>query len=50
MSIEDFITGWLEGDRWERSVDIVVGPRGGMFISDDGFNVIYRVTYGGSDG
>lgn len=47
VHIEDFITGWLEGDRWGRPVDIVVGSDGSMFISDDGFNVIYRVTYSG---
>lgn len=48
VAIDDFITGWQQGnsDAWGRPVDIVVGPDGNMFISDDGLGVIYRVSYG----
>ncbi len=45
---EDFISGWLQGDRvLGRSVDILVQPGGVMYISDDHAGVIYRVVYHG---
>ena len=46
---EDFITGWLvpEG-ALGRPVDIVFGPDGTAYISDDKAGEIYRVTYGKS--
>jgi glucose/arabinose dehydrogenase len=49
---EDFITGWIhpgethKGVWMGRPVDIVVGPDGAMYISDDAAGVIYRVTWG----
>ena len=42
----DFMAGWLVDDEaWGRPVDIVVGPDGAVYVSDDEFNAIYRVTY-----
>ncbi|HEY4509795.1 MAG TPA: PQQ-dependent sugar dehydrogenase [Candidatus Paceibacterota bacterium] len=41
---EDFISGWLDGDRaLGRPVDILVQPGGVMYISDDKAGVIYKV-------
>lgn len=46
--VEDFAVGWLEsGSSWGRPVDIVTGPDGSLFISDDAGGRIYRITYGG---
>ncbi|OGF69152.1 hypothetical protein A3H65_01005 [Candidatus Giovannonibacteria bacterium RIFCSPLOWO2_02_FULL_45_14] len=43
---EDFITGWLDGNKaLGRPVDIIIHPGGTIFISDDKAGVIYRVTY-----
>ncbi|MGE5445253.1 MAG: PQQ-dependent sugar dehydrogenase [Ignavibacteriales bacterium] len=43
--IEDFATGWLKGSRaWGRPVDVLVGPDGGLYVSDDMGGFIYRVT------
>jgi glucose/arabinose dehydrogenase len=42
----DFVSGWLKnGKKWGRPVDVVFGPDGAMYISDDYAGVIYRVTY-----
>ena len=42
---DDFISGWLEGDRaLGRPVDILIQPGGVMYISDDKAGVIYRVA------
>jgi glucose/arabinose dehydrogenase len=44
-SIEDFATGWLQGNKaWGRPVDVVVGPDGSLYISDDRGGFIYRIT------
>jgi glucose/arabinose dehydrogenase len=46
--VQDFITGWLQGgDDWGRPVDVRVAPDGSLYISDDGADRIYRVTYSG---
>ena len=46
ISQEDFITGWLENDNaWGRPVQPFVMSDGSMLISDDKYDVIYRVTY-----
>lgn len=48
--VEDFVTGWLstsDGSSWGRPVDVLVGPNGALYISDDALGVIYRVTYAG---
>ena len=48
MYQEDFITGWLNSENaWGRPVSPFIMHDGSMLISDDKFNVIYRVTYSG---
>jgi glucose/arabinose dehydrogenase len=44
---QDFAVGWLRGDgsQWGRPVDVLTGPDGGLFVSDDGGGVIYRIFY-----
>jgi glucose/arabinose dehydrogenase len=45
----DFATGWLRenGSRWGRPVDVLTGPGGSLFVSDDEGGVIYRIFYVG---
>lgn len=44
---EDFATGWLEGRQaWGRPVDVLSGPDGALYLSDDRADCIYRITYG----
>jgi glucose/arabinose dehydrogenase len=47
--VYDFATGWLreDGSRWGRPVDVVTGPDGSLFVSDDEGGVIYRIFYVG---
>lgn len=43
---EPFIEGWLQGQsNWGRPVDMLVLPDGSMLLSDDGADVVYRITY-----
>jgi glucose/arabinose dehydrogenase len=44
---EDFMTGFItsEGYVWGRPVGVTVGKDGSLFVSDDGSNAIWRVTY-----
>lgn len=43
---EDFISGWLADDgALGRPVDLLFGPDGSLYISDDKSGVIYRVAY-----
>ena len=45
---EDFITGWLSNESaWGRPVSPYIMNDGSMLLSDDKYNVIYRVTYKG---
>jgi glucose/arabinose dehydrogenase len=46
---EDFLTGFVtaNGDVWGRPVGVAVGEDGALFVSDDGSNSIWRVTYTG---
>lgn len=45
---EDFISGWLQGDRaLGRPVDVLIQSDGVMYISDDKSGVIYKVEYAG---
>ncbi len=50
LGVEDFITGWLteDGRALGRPVDIVFGPDGAAYLSDDKAGVVYRVAYIGS--
>jgi len=47
VSYEPFVTGWLGSDNkgWGRPNAILVMPDGSLLVSDDGANVIYRITY-----
>lgn len=44
---DDFLTGFIvdNGDAWGRPVSGAVLPDGSLLVSDDGGNVIYRVSY-----
>ncbi len=45
---EDFISGWLSNESaWGRPVSPFIMKDGSMLISDDKYNVIYRVLYKG---
>jgi glucose/arabinose dehydrogenase len=45
---DDFLTGFIvdDGDAWGRPVSAAVLKDGSLLVSDDGANVIYRITYG----
>jgi glucose/arabinose dehydrogenase len=45
----DFMTGFVtpNGDVWGRPVGVAVAQDGALFVSDDGGNRIWRVTFGG---
>lgn len=45
---EDFITGWLQNENaWGRPVSPFVMSDGSMLVSDDKYNVIYKIIYKG---
>ncbi len=45
QSMEDFITGWLkDGKLYGRPVDIVSGPDGALYVTDDKAGLIYRIA------
>ncbi len=44
--IEDFISGWLQGNTaLGRPVDVLIQPGGVMYVSDDKAGVIYKIKY-----
>jgi glucose/arabinose dehydrogenase len=46
-AVEDFSTGWRDGERIiGRPVDLVVGRDGSLYVSDDYGDRVYRVTWG----
>lgn len=46
VAVEDFATGWLEGNgAWGRPVDVIVGPDGALYVSDDRSGMIYKISY-----
>jgi len=46
IEVVDFATGWLDhGGAWGRPVDVVAGPDGALYVSDDRAAMIYRITY-----
>ena len=45
---EDFISGWLSNESaWGRPVSPFIMKDGSMLLSDDKYNVIYKITYKG---
>lgn len=48
-SYEDFLTGFVmpDGEVWGRPVGVAVGNDGSLFVTDDGSNSIWRVSYTG---
>jgi len=46
VGISDFISGWLElGGAWGRPVDVLAGPDGAVYVSDDRAGLVYRIIY-----
>ena len=47
--VSDFAVGWLraDGSRWGRPVDVLSGPDGSLFVSDDAYGFVYRIYYSG---
>lgn len=46
VGVSDFMTGWLDTrGAWGRPVDVVVGPDGSVYVSDDRAGMIYRIRY-----
>ena len=44
----DFATGWLNinnNEAWGRPVDVITGPNGALYVSDDRAGYIYRISY-----
>lgn len=49
VRVEDFANGWLiPSGAWGRPVDVIVGPDGAVYVSDDRAGMIYRITYRGN--
>ncbi len=44
---EDFMTGFVtpQGDVWGRPVGVALGKDGSLFVTDDGSNTIWKVSY-----
>jgi glucose/arabinose dehydrogenase len=44
---DDFITGFVtkDGKVWGRPVGVTVGPEGSLYVTDDGSNSIWRISY-----
>ena len=46
VEVEDFATGWLQGDQaWGRPVDVLVWTDGSLLVTDDRTGFIYRIWY-----
>lgn len=48
VQVVDFATGWLDNTKneaWGRPVDVITGPDGALYVSDDRANTIYRIRY-----
>jgi glucose/arabinose dehydrogenase len=47
--VEDFAWGWLaaDGKQLGRPVDVITGPDGAMYVSDDQAGIIYRIAVSG---
>jgi len=44
---DDFLVGFISGngDAWARPVGLVVAADGSLLMSDDGANLVYRISY-----
>jgi glucose/arabinose dehydrogenase len=49
---EDFLTGFVTpaGDVWGRPVGVTVAKDGALFVTDDGSNTVWRISYQGGKG
>ena len=51
VEVLDFATGWLnidnngQSEAWGRPVDVITGPDGALYVSDDRAATIYRISY-----
>lgn len=46
VEVVDFATGWLDNNQaWGRPVDVITGPDGALYVSDDRADAIYRINY-----
>lgn len=46
IEVFDFATGWLSNNHVEgRPVDVIIGPDGALYLSEDQNGIIYRITY-----
>jgi glucose/arabinose dehydrogenase len=46
VEVVDFATGWLNNNSaWGRPVDVIAGPDGALYVSDDRADIIYRISY-----
>ena len=50
VKVVDFATGWLNNkpnnnQAWGRPVDVITGPDGALYVSDDRTDTIYRISY-----
>ena len=55
VQVVDFATGWLninstvqnqvQAQAWGRPVDVIAGPDGALYVSDDRAALIYRISY-----
>ena len=53
VEVLDFATGWLninktgqsQAQAWGRPVDVITGPDGALYVSDDRAAAIYRISY-----
>ena len=45
--VQDFAVGWVldDGNPWGAPTDLIQGPDGDLFLSDDKLGVIYRIFY-----
>ncbi len=46
VSVSNFVTGWLsDKGAWGRPVDVLAGPDGAVYVSDDRSGMIYRISH-----
>ncbi len=48
VDVSDFATGWLDDHTaWGRPVDVMFGPDGALYISDDRAGIVFRIIHRG---